>query len=70
MPMRDKTPVLLPDDPMYADAVAAMKLYHDTQVAGQSAKEVERLRVIAESQFQAVNDYQLRALVRPGYPVN
>lgn len=69
MPMRDKPPVL-PDDPMYADAVAAVKLYHDAQVAGQSAKEVERLRVIAESQFQAVNDYQLRALGRLGRPVN
>lgn len=68
--MSDKPQPLLPDDPMYADAVAAMRRYHEAQAAGQSAEEVERLRQIAESQFQAVNDYQLRALGRPGGPVH
>lgn len=68
--MSDKPPPLLPDDPMYADAVAAMRRYHEAQAAGQPAEEVERLRQIAESQFQAVNDYQLRALGRPGGPVH
>lgn len=53
---------LLPDDPMYAEAVAAMKRYHESQAAGLPADEVERLRQIAESQFQAVTEYQLRAL--------
>ena len=61
---------LLPDDPMYAEAVAAMKRYHEAQAAGQPAEDVERLRQIAESQFQAVNDYQLRALGCPGGPVH
>ncbi|PYG79827.1 MULTISPECIES: hypothetical protein [unclassified Pseudomonas] len=68
--MSEKSPPLLPDDPMYRDAVAAMKRYHEAQAAGDSPETVERLRLIAESQFQAVNDYQLRALGRPGGSVH
>jgi len=68
--MDDNPLPLLPDDPMYADAVGAMKRYHEAKAAGQSAQEVERLRQIAESQFQAVNDFQLRALGRPGGQVH
>ncbi len=58
-------PALYPDHPMYADAVEAMKRYHEAQASGSSAEEVERLRQIAESQFRAVNEYQLKALGRP-----
>lgn len=68
--MSEKLQPLLPDDRMYDDAVAAMKRYHEAQAAGESAEKVERLRLIAESQFQAVNDYQLRALGRPGGSVH
>ena len=68
--MNHKPAPMLPDDPMYADAVAAMKRYHEAQAAGLPTEEVERLRQIAESQFQAVNEYQLRALGRPGGPVH
>ncbi|MDI3371633.1 hypothetical protein QLG14_20560 [Pseudomonas sp. V104_10] len=68
--MSKKPPPLLPDDSMYRDAVAAMKRYHEAQAAGESPETVERLRLIAESQFQAVNDYQLRALGRPGGSVH
>lgn len=61
------TPIpLFPDHPMYADAVEAMKRYHQAQADGTSIEDVERLRRIAESHFQAVTDYQLRALGRPG----
>ena len=42
-------------------ALEAMRAYHDAEAAGSSA-EVERLRALAESLFQAVTDYQLRAL--------
>nr|QFX76824.1 hypothetical protein [Pseudomonas putida] len=38
-----------------------MRRYHEAQDAGASAAEVERLRLIAESLFQAVTDYQMRA---------
>ncbi len=68
--MSDKPPYLLPDHPMYSDAVSAMKRYHEAQAAGESAEKVERLRLIAESQFQAVTDYQLKALGCPAGPVH
>jgi len=55
---------------MYTDAVDAMKRYHEAQASGEPPEEVERLRLIAESQFQAVTDYQLRALGCPGGSVH
>mgnify|MGYP007062638283 len=51
---------------MYTDAVEAMKRYHQAQADGASPLEIERLRLIAEAQFQAVTDYQLKVLGRPG----
>lgn len=60
--MTKKMPALLPDHPMYTDAVDAIKQYHEAQASGSSAEEVERLRQIAESQFRAVSEYQLNAL--------
>ncbi|MNN80768.1 hypothetical protein D3C81_1975280 [compost metagenome] len=53
--------VLLPDHRAYTDAVEAMRSFHDAQKIGASPEEVERLRLIAESLFQSVTDYQLRA---------
>ena len=47
--MTKKMPALLPDHPMYTDAVDAMKQYHEAQASGSSAEEVERLRQIADS---------------------
>lgn len=41
--MRQLSDVLLPDHPGYTD-VEAMRAYHDAQVAGFPAEEVERLR--------------------------
>jgi len=46
---------------MYADAVEAMKRYHEAQDSGRACEEIERLRLIAESQFRAVTEYQLKA---------
>ncbi|WP_216891724.1 hypothetical protein [Pseudomonas putida] len=60
--MTKKSPVLYPDHPMYTDAMVAMKKYHEAQALGSPAEEVERLRLIAESQFRAVNEYQLKSL--------
>ncbi|MBV4540098.1 hypothetical protein [Pseudomonas vlassakiae] len=57
--------VLPPDHPMYTDAVEAMKRYHQAQANGVSGAELERLRLLAEHRFQAVTDYQLRALGGP-----
>lgn len=41
-------------------ALHALKRYHKAQAAGQSAEEVERLRLEAEDLFQAVSEFQLR----------
>lgn len=41
-----------------------MREYHQAQDYGAPAEEVERLRVLAESLFQAVSDYQLRAVAK------
>jgi len=53
---------------MYTDAVDALKRYHQAQANGVKGAELERLRQIAEHQFQAVTDYQLRALGGPAKP--
>ncbi|WP_423815573.1 hypothetical protein [Pseudomonas putida] len=55
---------------MFTDAVDAMRRYDEAKAAGASSEEVERLRLIAESQFQAVTDYQLKALGGPTGPVH
>ncbi|MCE0969422.1 hypothetical protein [Pseudomonas sp. NMI4491_12] len=62
MSEKDLSSVLPPDHPMYADAVEAMKRYHQAQASGVSGAELERLRLLAEHSFEAVTDYQLRAL--------
>ncbi|WP_447809145.1 hypothetical protein [Pseudomonas putida] len=64
--MDRRPPLLYPDHPTYTDAVDDLKRYHDAQGAGRPADGVERLRLIAEAQFQAVTEYQLRALGRLG----
>lgn len=53
---------LTPEHPMYTQAVDAMKRYQDAQASGLPSEEIERLRQIAELQFQAVSDYQLSTL--------
>ncbi|MGE8170261.1 hypothetical protein ACQKO7_18910 [Pseudomonas putida] len=58
--------VLLPDHLVYAQAVEAMRNYHEAKDNGASDAEVERLRLIAEAQFQAVTDYQMRAFGKDG----
>lgn len=65
---KDLSKVLLPDHPMYTDAVDALKRYHQARANGVTGAELERLRLMAEHQFQAVTDYQLRALGGPAEP--
>ncbi|MHA6195513.1 hypothetical protein ACX3YG_14200 [Pseudomonas wadenswilerensis] len=45
-----------------SQAAEALRLFRQAKEAGAPAGEVERLRVIAESLFQAASEYQLRAL--------
>lgn len=48
-------------------AVEAMRIYHEARDLGAPPEEVERLRILAESLFQAIIDYQLQVLGGPGY---
>ncbi|MNP52914.1 hypothetical protein D3C76_1473390 [compost metagenome] len=52
-------------EPLIQQAIDAQRRYHAAQDAGQPAKEVERLRLEAESLYQAVTEYQLRSLGGP-----
>lgn len=49
-------------EPLIQQAVDAMREYHQAQGCGAPAEEVERLRLLAESLFQVVADYQLRVI--------
>lgn len=62
---RDLSKVLLPDHPLYTEAMEALKAYHQAEADGVVGMELERLRLMAEHRFQAVTDYQLRALGGP-----
>ncbi|PYB89878.1 hypothetical protein DMX12_28020 [Pseudomonas sp. MB-090624] len=62
---RNRRTPLLPDDPLYQEAVEALKRYHRAQMDERPADEVELLRMEAEQAFQQVADYQLEALGGP-----
>lgn len=62
---RDLSKALMPDHPLYTEAVEALKLYHQAQARGVVGAELERLKLMAEHRFQAVTDYQLHALGGP-----
>ncbi|KIY42457.1 hypothetical protein TZ03_01920 [Pseudomonas sp. 10-1B] len=49
-------------EPLMRQALEAMRAYQDAESAGYPAEEAECLKKLAESLFQAVADYQLRAL--------
>ncbi|WP_447811286.1 hypothetical protein [Pseudomonas putida] len=49
-------------EPLIQQATDAMRRYHEAQDYGAPREEVERLRLIAESLFQAVSDYQMRSV--------
>ncbi|MBA1214804.1 hypothetical protein NJH54_02510 [Pseudomonas asiatica] len=63
--MKDLSKMLPHDHPMYAEAVEALKAYHQAQDGGITGAELERLRLLTEHRFQAVTDYQLQALGGP-----
>ncbi|WP_339534012.1 hypothetical protein [Pseudomonas hunanensis] len=51
-------------EPLIQQAVDALREYHQAQDRGAPAEEIERLRLLAESLFQAVSDYQLRVIAK------
>lgn len=46
-------------EPLIQRAIDAMREYHQAQDRGGPPEEVERLRLLADSLYQAVIDYQL-----------
>ncbi|WP_282362124.1 hypothetical protein [Pseudomonas sp. PS01300] len=61
--------MIMPYGPEMQQAIEVMKRYHEARDAGAPAVEVERLRVLAESLFQWIIDYQLKILGSHGYEV-
>lgn len=59
-----RSEALLPDHPLYAEAMTALKRYHEAKAAGAPVTVQERLRLHAEFLFQALTDYQLQALAQ------
>lgn len=51
-------------EPLIQQAIDAMRRYHEAQDYGAPTEEIERLRLLAESLFQAVSDYQLRVIAK------
>ncbi|MGE8324271.1 MAG: hypothetical protein ACN6OX_14470 [Pseudomonas sp.] len=50
-------------EPLIQQAVDAMREYHQAQGSG-TPEEIERLRLLAESLFQVVSDYQFRVIAK------
>ncbi|HGM4966721.1 hypothetical protein LU640_24475 [Pseudomonas monteilii] len=62
---RDFLKIYVDSQPLSQQAVDALRRYHEAVAAELPAEEVERLRIEAEALFQAVSDYQLRAMGMP-----
>lgn len=46
-------------EPLIKQAIDAMREYHEAEDVGLPSNEVQRLRLLADSLYQAVIDYQL-----------
>ncbi|MEG9624947.1 hypothetical protein V6X45_18125 [Pseudomonas guariconensis] len=46
-------------EPLIQQAIEATRAYHQAEAEGRSSDEIERLRILADSLYQAVMDYQL-----------
>lgn len=54
--------MILAGEPLMQQAIDALRRYREAEDSGAASEEVERLRLLAESLYQAVTDYQLYAL--------
>lgn len=52
------------EEPLMFEAIAALRRYHEAEDGNEPLDQVERLRLFAESTYQAVTDYQLYAFDR------
>ena len=51
-------------EPLVQQAIDALREYHQAQDRGAPAEEIERLRLLVESLFQVVSDYQRRVVAK------
>ncbi len=68
--MKDLEEKIATGEPLMQQAMDAMRRYHEARNSLTSAKEVERLRLEAESLMEAVQEYQRRALGAPTHPLH
>lgn len=52
-------------EPLMQQAIEALRRYHEAKAAESPSDEIERLKMLAESLFQAVSECQLPALGGP-----
>ncbi|WP_010226162.1 hypothetical protein [Pseudomonas donghuensis] len=57
-------------EPLIRQAIDALRRYYAAQDAGQPEEVVERLRLEAESLYQAVTEYQLRSFGGPAHTLH
>jgi hypothetical protein len=57
-------------EPLMQQAMDALHRYHEARDSLTPVEEVERLRLEAESLFEAVHEYQRRAFGRPAHPLH
>ncbi len=60
--MKDLNEKMVAGELLMQQAIEALRLYHQACDTSTPAEVVERLRLEAESLFQALNQYQMRAL--------
>lgn len=68
--MKDLEEKIAAGEPLMQQAMDALRRYHEARDSLIPAEEVERLRLEAESLFEAVHEYQRRALGWPVHPLH
>ncbi|MHC2148316.1 hypothetical protein [Pseudomonas sp. 210_17 TE3656] len=69
--MKDLEEVMAAGEPLMQQAMDALRLYHEARDSLTPVEEeVDRLRLEAESLFEAVHEYQRRALGWPVHPLH
>lgn len=54
--------MIVAGEPLLQQAIEALRHYREAELAGKSPDELERLRLLADSLYQAVTDYHPRAI--------
>lgn len=62
---RELSKMLMPDHPLYTEALEAQKAYHQAEADGIVGIELERMGLMAEHRYPSVADYQLQTRSEP-----